>query len=62
MPPRRSVPAPSLEAGGGGAELSWVLGQWSPRYGGPALADLSSHLPPSSCRAGAAEGMSARVS
>lgn len=30
--------------------------------GVPALADLLSHLPPLSCRAGAAEGMSARVS
>lgn len=29
---------------------------------GPAHADLSSHLPPGSCRAGATEGMSARVS
>lgn len=27
-----------------------------------AFADLLSHLPPGSCRAGAAEGMSARVS
>lgn len=30
--------------------------------GDPAFADLLSHLPPHPCRAGAAEGMSARVS
>lgn len=63
MPPRRSVPAPSLEAGGGGApSCPGCWGSGARAMGDLAFADLLSHLPPHACRAGTAEGMSARVS